>query len=685
MPPSRLLLCLLFVPPSMAFAADGPPVRAVAPGELPVKAVTVFSDQARVVRSGELRLDHGPQRLELPRLPQSIAPDSVRVEATGAKVSHVEVHPVRLGELPKTEAEALIDRLTRLRDESNALQDQLGTVNEERAFLASIRPYADPVSKEGATPLLLNPVGWTASLAFFDSRDAALGTAQGDLTEKLQRKAEDLAHVEEEARQLLGATGEGPGYVVTAVVEGKDGTAKVSLTYLARGARWYPSYDVHYVPGQKSVDMSFSGLVSQNTGEDWSDAHLTLSTAVPTTVTALPQLAVWKIGDRERFIPTPHAGPQDGAPPPRPRQPALLQPLPEANNTRERLMAALSQGQEQTTSRNGSLEQRRRELSQRKSARASSDYAESYNAQIDSYPAPSAPPPPAMAPMPSEARMEADYATGGADEEVAERAVGRTVTMESARVTGGLGSASTPRAYLSFASPMGWSPPSFAGDLPASLAGGYDFAYESARPESIKTGAEGRRVPLFSGQYPAESWINILPALSHSAYLVAEVTNSGQTPWLRGHAHLFVGSDLVGDATVPTTAPGEKVTLPLGIDDAIRVERNVQTVSSERGLFSRLDVGGYEVTIELLNTRNSPVPLRVKDQIPLPRQSEVVIALDKTEPAPFKADREMKEDGALEWRLNLAGGAKQVIKFQYEVARPKNWKLWQTSQPGVSR
>ena len=77
--------------------------------------------------------------------------------------------------------------------------------------------------------------------------------------------------------------------------------------------------------------------------------------------------------------------------------------------------------------------------------------------------------------------------------------------------------------------------------------------------------------------------------------------------------------------------------------------------------------------------------IRVKDQAPLPRQPEVVIALGKTEPAPFKSDKDLKEDGALVWRLNLASGAKQVIKFQYDVARPKNWKLYQTSAPGVSR
>jgi hypothetical protein len=652
-------------PPALALAAPRVASRPIRPGELPIRAVTVYSDQARVTRSGEWRLDRGVQRLEFPRLPQSIAPDSVRVEASGAKVTHVEVHPIRLGELPKTEAENLIDKLLHLHDEQAAIQDQIDGVNEELSFISSIRPHADPVTKEGAAPLLLNPTGWAAGLTFFDAREASLLTTGGDATEKLRLKQEEIARVEEQARQLLGAAGDGPGFVVTAVIEGRDASAKVTLSYLARGARWYPSYDVRYTPGRKAVDIGFSGLVQQETGEDWNDARLTLSTAIPTTVIALPQLAIWKIGDRERFIPTPTPGPPEGAPPQRRSPYPPPHPMTESEDVRARLQSALAMESEPvavTSPQNAP------------SRRARMNYK---TTNEGAYPAP----PPSMAPAPMAPAMRAE---ADAMEDVEEKTVGRTLSMESAVVTGSFASGPA-RAYVSFASPVGWRPPSYSGDLPASLAGGYDFSYDSARPESIRTGAEGRRVPLFSGEYPAESWINILPALSHSAYLVAEVTNSGSAPWLRGQAHLFVGSDLVGDATVPTTAPGEKVTLPLGIDDAIRVERQVQTVSSERGLFSRLDVGAYEVSIELLNTRATPVPLRVKDQIPLARQTEVVIALDKTDPAPFKADREMKEDGALEWRLDLAAGAKQVLRFRYEVARPKNWRLWQTSTPGVSR
>ena len=50
-------------------------------------------------------------------------------------------------------------------------------------------------------------------------------------------------------------------------------------------ARWQPTYDIQLQPAQNRVELSLAGLVSQETGEDWSDVALTLSTAIPATAT----------------------------------------------------------------------------------------------------------------------------------------------------------------------------------------------------------------------------------------------------------------------------------------------------------------------------------------------------------------------------------------------------------------
>ncbi|QSQ17012.1 DUF4139 domain-containing protein [Myxococcus landrumensis] len=96
--------------------------------DAPVTDVTVYSDSARVVRTATLDVS-GTQRVELPRLPELVDPDSIRVEAEGAQVLSVEVRQGRAPPFPEKEARALVEALDRLDEEG--LRVKRSTVGEE--------------------------------------------------------------------------------------------------------------------------------------------------------------------------------------------------------------------------------------------------------------------------------------------------------------------------------------------------------------------------------------------------------------------------------------------------------------------------------------------------------------------------------------------------------------------------
>src|SRR5439155_858008 len=163
--------------------------------ELPITDVTVFSDRARITRSGALPVS-GRQRLELVSLGDTTDVSSLNVESSGADLETVELLPPEEDQLPVTEAKTLLKAL------------------EENA----------------------------------------------------------------------------------------DGPSRFAVTYVALRARWIPTYDVQLQPDTGKVQVAFAGLVSQETGDDWSDAQLTLSTAIPSQANQFPKLLTWKIGQKERFI-----------------------------------------------------------------------------------------------------------------------------------------------------------------------------------------------------------------------------------------------------------------------------------------------------------------------------------------------------------------------------------------------
>lgn len=77
-----------------------------------VSQVTVFSDRARVVRTTHAAAG----KVELPLLPDSVDPDSIRVAAAGAEVQRIDVAHVEPDAFPADEARALLVKLEKVDD-----------------------------------------------------------------------------------------------------------------------------------------------------------------------------------------------------------------------------------------------------------------------------------------------------------------------------------------------------------------------------------------------------------------------------------------------------------------------------------------------------------------------------------------------------------------------------------------
>jgi uncharacterized protein (TIGR02231 family) len=60
-------------------------------------------------------------------------------------------------------------------------------------------------------------------------------------------------------------------------------------------AGWEPTYDVRLASDGKSADLTFQAMIRQQTGEEWRNIDLTLSTARPTIGGAPPELRQWNI------------------------------------------------------------------------------------------------------------------------------------------------------------------------------------------------------------------------------------------------------------------------------------------------------------------------------------------------------------------------------------------------------
>jgi hypothetical protein len=631
---------------------------ALAALDAPVTQVTVFTDQARVVRTAQVPLN-GAQRLEFPPLRDTVDVASVRVEAQGAEVKRVDIERIAPEELRTDEAKKLLSEIDRLDAEIDRLDQERVALNAQREALQRVAPTVPQGDPLKAAPRL-NAAGWTQAATF---SSAELGKVQGKLRdgERARKKlAEQRAELLEKARKL-GNPQTTSGWRVLAQVAG-NGPATLTLTYLVRGAQWTPTWDLQLQPETNLVNLSLAGLVAQSTGEDWTQATLFLSTAIPMQAVQVPKLATWKIGVADRFIPTPRPIASPIAPPP------PIRPLQQARSEEDLMRARLQRlGIAANTSsapagkalrnfgQDGLIDFAGESIDGELVQPEDEDLDERRDQPSPPRQAPMAPPPP-----PAPARVASD---------MGESTVSRTSSSLFAKKE----AAYVPTTSFSLSPPPAWSPPRYGADSPVTLAEGYDLSFTSLQKETIPSARGARRVALWSAQWPVQVERKLFPAITTDAYLVAELKNPSQQVLPGGPAQLFVGADPAGTARLKLVSPGESFVLPLGIDRALKPVRNVKLVETTQGVISKDEVGTYTVTIELVNPYRAPVSVRVADQWPVSDQKEVETKLLDSKPTAIQDQKR----GGLEWRLTIPPNQKQVFSFTYSVKRPKNWKLQQ--------
>jgi len=157
-----------------------------------------------------------------------------------------------------------------------------------------------------------------------------------------------------------------------------------------------------------------------------------------------------------------------------------------------------------------------------------------------------------------------------------------------------------------------------------------------------------------------------VPVLAPEAYLRATVTNTSSLLLLPGPARVFHDTQFVGETSLETVAAGEEFELQLGVDDQIRVERDLRRRSTSKAVIGgtrTIDVA-YEITVE--NHRPNKTRVSVHDHIPVSADGDIKVRLRETSPNPA----EQNDLGELTWELSLEGGQTATIRYRFTVEHP---------------
>lgn len=265
-----------------------------------IDAVTVFPDAAIVTRIMEVDLPAGASTLVLSALPPTIDPASLRVEgrATGRLLLGAAESRLRPADPQKTVSEN--------EAQLKSLREQLA---QSAAALDALEGRKQMVQRYAQTGPVKDDKSGTIDVAQWSTAWAAVGDALTKVNDEILKGQRTRADIELKIRSIEASETArrsriAPEREFTVAVETEAPLkGQLTVSYRVISAGWQPAYDARLETDGKaagSMTLARRALVTQRTGEDWSDAEITLSTVRAARGTAAPEVnpqraAFWEV------------------------------------------------------------------------------------------------------------------------------------------------------------------------------------------------------------------------------------------------------------------------------------------------------------------------------------------------------------------------------------------------------
>ena len=625
------------------------------PLETEIISATIYSEQAQVVRRGEIELGRGSFKLVCRDLPKKLIETSLRVEGTGlseARIVGIELRRTQKSLAESPRHEELSNELKTLLAEREDLQIRRRAIQQRQGLTTSIRDFSADRARDQLADGTFEAGEWQTLLGFFEEQDIETDQRLKELDTRRAELRESLAWVNSELEAMRVAGGSGREVVIDCEAT-TPGVMTLELSYLVPDAYWHPEYTVRYIERDNEVELTYSAQIAQATGEDWNEVSVLLSTATPHVGAAPPHLFAQYLGMTTGTIRGRMTNAGTGAPLAYAGILVFGTRLSAITNAEGRyVITDVPAGTHTLEASFVGYEGKRRFRVPVLAGRVERvDFAlrpASFKAdEVKVRPINTVQE--ALATQPGVVRHEGEIHVRG----------GRTAEAES---------------YVEEPPPI----PHVEAELASS-----EFAATIviSKPVDLETGAEPRRSLVVRERLPGRFVLETVPRLSAHVFVRGTFTNPLEIPVLPGAAQVYVEtvpgdgdvevSNFVGQDRLTAVAPGEEFALYLGADQNVKVEHELRTrevLSKAKSAKVRVR---YSFAITVESFKREPAELWVLDRVPVSAMRDIKV--DDVEITPEPSQR--GEDGLLTWKLALEPGEQQELSLQYEIEYPSGMTL----------
>ena len=195
--------------------------------------------------------------------------------------------------------------------------------------------------------------------------------------------------------------------------------------------------------------------------------------------------------------------------------------------------------------------------------------------------------------------------------------------------------------------------------------------YKIQSKMTIPTDGMDHRVQIDKFQLNADYEYHTAPKIDPAVFLTAQVTGWEKLNLLSGESNIYFDGTYIGKSFIDINSTKDTLSFSFGKDSKINVDRTkVKDKSSNKILGSRQK---YDATweIKIRNNGGASIPIIVKDQFPISTNNDIKVKRNEL------VNGELNEEtGIITWKLTLPVGNSQTYQFGYSVDYEKGRVLY---------
>lgn len=243
--------------------------------------ITVFLNRAQIDAKVRATVQAGTTKLIISNVASTIDPSSVQVGGKGdVVIMGVKFKHNYLGNKKRN---VLEDSIRITNTEVQTIDMLIKVADNERNMLMANSNIKN--EKDGVTPEDLKEM-----LDFFRTKLTEIGTRQMQLARQSKEANDKLARLQSQLTSQGGNINQPAGEIELTVSSKTNATLDINLSYVANAAGWSPVYDIRAKDVKSDIALAYRANVFQNTGIDWKNVKLTLSTSNPSEGGTKPEL-----------------------------------------------------------------------------------------------------------------------------------------------------------------------------------------------------------------------------------------------------------------------------------------------------------------------------------------------------------------------------------------------------------